>query len=209
MVRRSRLRSRRPGSGTCGTSSCRQRRQVTRIRRGCSPSRRAAGQRFCSMPSRAGGWIARSARRAGKQLSLGLDQPIITLTLHTRRDGEHTLLVGAKTADESTYYVLRERKGDVVLVPRFDVEDVIEDGRPAGEREARDADGRVRPGCAGEWPPPMVPPSRRGGRTQHVAPLRLNPYQSQSAGRVGVWTPAKAGVTNWGPGKSYAAECLW
>ena len=56
----------------------------------------------------------------------GLDQPIITLTLHTRRDGEYTLLVGAKTADESTYYVLRERQGDVVLVPRFDVEDVIE-----------------------------------------------------------------------------------
>ncbi len=56
----------------------------------------------------------------------GLDQPIIKLTLHTRRDGEHTLLVGAKTADESNYYVLRQQKGDVVLVPRFDVEDVVE-----------------------------------------------------------------------------------
>ena len=74
----------------------------------------------------------------------GLDQPIIELTLHTRRDGEYTLLVGAKTADESTYYVLRERQGDVVLVPRFDVEDVNRETADRLVSEKR-GDGR-RPG---------------------------------------------------------------
>ncbi|MAG34816.1 MAG: hypothetical protein CL878_00980 [Dehalococcoidia bacterium] len=62
----------------------------------------------------------------GEQIvEFGLDQPIVRLTLHTRRDGAQTLLVGARTADESNYYVLREQMGDVVLVPRFDVEDVL------------------------------------------------------------------------------------
>ena len=54
----------------------------------------------------------------------GFDRPALKLELQTGRLGTHTLIFGAKTANDASYYVLQQEEDEVVLVSRYDFEAV-------------------------------------------------------------------------------------